>query len=361
MNQHKTLKYSRQIRLPEVGFEGQSRLSEARVLIVGVGGLGSPAALYLAASGVGCIGLVDDDTVDLSNLPRQVLYYESDVGTQKALRAAERLRAQFPDSTVLSYCEYLNAENIGHIIRDYDVVVDGSDNFSTKLLLNDAAYKFQKSLVVASVTGFEGRLMFCSPHGRPCYRCFMPTAPRSSIQNCAESGILSPVAGVLGTWQALEVIKWLTQQDQKSHLSHLLTIDFLSNTVSRLHIPYNPHCKTCSQSPSSVVFQAAQRPSCVRSENIVSIRNLSDLTKFTAHIDVREADEVHAFSIPGAVHLPLSKLKSLLHQTRLNKKSHYIVYCASGNRSQQAAQILRELGFHNVSEMEGGLMALDRN
>lgn len=244
------IRYSRHTLLPEVGEAGQARLLQSKVLLIGAGGLGSPAALYLAAAGVGTLGIVDFDVVDLSNLQRQILHNEERVGTPKVESARETIRLLNPDVKVIGHNEPLNAENVMSIIADYDLIVNGCDNFPTRYLINDAAVMAGKPLVDGSIFQFEGQLTVYNHEGSPCYRCLYPTPPPpGEVPSCAEGGVLGVLAGIVGSLQALEAIKILLGIGE-SLGGRLLMFDALAGDFREVRIRRNPHCPVCGEDPS---------------------------------------------------------------------------------------------------------------
>ena len=241
-------RYARHVILDEVGEKGQVRLLEAKVLVVGAGGLGAPVLLYLAAAGVGTLGMIDDDTVDLSNLQRQVIHDEASIGHLKVESAARRIQAINPDIRVIAHRERLTAGNVARVIADYDVIADGSDNFSTRYLLNDACFAAKTTLVSAALLRFDGQLSTYKAHlgeGHPCYRCLFPEPPSPDlIPRCEEAGILGAVAGVMGTLQATEVLKEVLNLGD-SLSGRLLIYDALSAEFRKVKVPKDPHCPCC--------------------------------------------------------------------------------------------------------------------
>ncbi|MGQ9632174.1 MAG: molybdopterin-synthase adenylyltransferase MoeB [bacterium] len=243
-------RYSRHIILPEVGGRGQSKIRKARVLIVGAGGLGSPAALYLAASGVGTLGLVDFDVVDLSNLQRQIIHTVGDIGRPKVLSANEKVEALNPDVDVIAYDERLTPENIMGIIGGYDVIIDGSDNFPTRYLVNDACVFADKPLVYGSVFKFDGQATVFKPHEGPCYRCLYPEPPPpGTVPSCQEAGVMGVLPGVIGLIQATEALK-LILGIGRPLIGRLLIYDSLDMTFSEVRVRRNPGCPVCGDSPT---------------------------------------------------------------------------------------------------------------
>ena len=249
-------RYARHIVLKEVGGPGQARLLGARVLVVGAGGLGSPLLMYLAAAGVGTLGIVDDDRVSLSNLQRQIVHHTADVGRPKGASAAERLAAINPDVTVTRHDLRLTADNADTLVADYDVIADGSDNFTTRLAVNDACVRQRRTLVSAALSQFEAQLATFKPHagkpGRPlpCYRCFLPAAPDAADRSCADAGLLGAMAGVLGAWQAVEVIKELLGIGD-SLAGRMVIFDALTARTRTIRLPADPACPTCANTTAT--------------------------------------------------------------------------------------------------------------
>ncbi len=255
-------RYARQIILPEMGGVGQRKLLAASVLVAGAGGLGSPAAMYLTAAGIGRLGLVDSDVVDLTNLQRQILYRTSDVGRSKLDTARRGLSDMNPGTVIETHEIRLSAHNALKIIRDYDVILDGTDNFPAKYLLNDACVLLGKPLIHAGIFRFEGQLLVIKPGEGPCYRCFHPDPPPEGlVPSCQEAGILGPVAGVLGVLQSIEVIK-LVCGIGRPLVGELLIYDALEAEFRRVRIPRNPHCAICGRSPTIKALEDLQLPFC---------------------------------------------------------------------------------------------------
>jgi molybdopterin/thiamine biosynthesis adenylyltransferase len=242
-------RYSRHIILSEVGIEGQVKISNAKVLIIGAGGLGSPVALYLAAAGVGTIGIADADNVDLSNLQRQVIHFTSDIGVPKVVSAANKMRAINPDVKVIEYHEFLNASNIASIIKDYDFVIDGTDNFAAKFLINDACVFQDIPFSHGGILRFAGQTMTIKPHDSACYRCvFEEAPPANSVPTCSSAGVLGAIAGMLGTIQATEALKFIVGTGKLLHDS-LLTFDAKNMDFRKVSLKRNPNCPICGENP----------------------------------------------------------------------------------------------------------------
>ncbi len=256
------VRYSRHIILPEVGGRGQRKIAQARVLIVGMGGLGSPVTLYLAAAGVGTLGLVDADVVDLSNLQRQIIHHTADLGSPKVRSATEKIQALNPDVSVVPYETYLMAENAMEIISSYDCIVDGTDNFSAKFLINDAAFFASKPLVHAGILRFEGQIMTIIPHQSACYRCvFAGPPPPDVIPSCQEAGVLGALAGVIGTLQGTEVLKYILGIGTLL-TNRILHYDALKACLRAITIRRNPNCPLCGVHPTIKQLELEALPLC---------------------------------------------------------------------------------------------------
>ncbi|WP_141733919.1 ThiF family adenylyltransferase [Oligoflexus tunisiensis] len=362
-------RYARQMVLAEVGAEGQKKLAAGRVLIVGAGGLGAPAAMYLAAAGVGSIGLVDADQVDVSNLQRQIIYDNADQGRDKVTRAAARLQAMNPEVHVAAYPTRLTAANAVEIAAPYDIILDGSDNFSTKFLLNDLAYKLGKPLVYGTILRWEGQAsVFWAPHG-PCYRCLFPEPPQTYVPNCAEAGVIGAMGGIIGSVQALETVKLLlngSQGPQKDGLEPLVgqLFHLRAHTMEtrRLALKKNPDCPCCSKSPADIVLRdldnacdanaAKDVPNYAAAELAVG-----DRWRDFIPLDIRESQEWLRGHLPAAHHWPLSKLQEGLLPELPTRSKPVLVYCQSGIRSQRALQILRAAGWQNLAHLSDGFGA----
>ncbi|MGB3940436.1 MAG: molybdopterin-synthase adenylyltransferase MoeB [Candidatus Manganitrophaceae bacterium] len=256
------VRYSRHIILTEVGGKGQKKIAQAKVLVIGAGGLGSPVALYLAAAGIGTIGIIDADTVDLSNLQRQILHHTSDIGRPKVLSAQEKITALNPDVRVIPYHENLNAENALKIFEEFEYVVDGTDNFAAKFLINDAAFFAKKPLIHAGILRFEGQLFTILPGTSACYRCLFPEPPPPGlIPTCQEAGVLGALAGLIGTLQGTEVLKLLLGIG-KPLTNRLLKYDALRTQFREVPIRKNPECPLCGSDPKIKTLQTEAPPVC---------------------------------------------------------------------------------------------------
>ena len=371
LSEEQMQRYSRQVLLQEVGVEGQRRLLDARVLVVGAGGLGSPAALYLASAGVGTLGIVDGDRVDLTNLQRQVLHYTSDVGRPKTESARRTLEAINPDVQVRTYQTVLTSENALDILREYDVVVNGCDNFPTRYLVNDACVMLGKPLVDASILRWEGQATTFLP-GRGCYRCLFPLPPPpGSVPSCADAGIVGAVAGFFGTLQALEAIKVLLGVGE-TLANRLLLLDALSGDIRVVRWQRDPRCPVCGDHPTIThlidyeEFCGVPRPQPAAAR-VAAAANGSRPPELgpseawdrvqagrAVLVDVREKAERDVLRIPGSLWVPLAQVAA--RSGELPRDRELIMYCAVGERSARAAATLRQLGFGQVYNLQGGII-----
>lgn len=346
------MRYARQTVLADLGEEGQAAFAKARVLIVGAGGLGSPLALYLAAAGVGHLGLVDADRVSLSNLQRQILFQTQDIDRSKVQVAEERILALNPEITVETYPEFLDSSNAERIGDAYDILVDASDNFETKYLLNDLAVKLEKPLVYGSILRFKGQASVFWAKLGPCYRCLFPEMSKEQIPNCAEAGVLGAVAGVIGSIEALEVMKIILKLNHLLPAHHqlltgrLLSFDAATMQQSIVRLAKDPDCPVCSLAPAAISLPKLDL-SCAIPVNA----NFAKDAAAYQFIDVREAGEWERGHIEGALHWPLSRLKEGEFPEILENS---VIYCQSGMRSLQALKLLKENGFSAVNHLPEG-------
>ena len=356
-------RYHRHIALPELGRAGQERLQSARVVVIGAGGLGSPAALYLAAAGVGTVGLVDFDRVELSNLQRQVLFASSDVGRLKTEAAAERLRALNPDISVVAHTLTLRADNVLDVLRGYDLVLDGTDRLGTRYLVNDACVLLGKPLVSAAIHRFEGHAMTYLPGRGPCYRCLFPAAEEGVVANCAAAGVLGVLPGVLGAIQATEAVKILTGVGEPI-VGRLLTYDALELRFMELPVTRRPDCAVCGAHPTITAPQDAAEI-CdsaalerVRRLSAAALRDLLSQERARAGvvvIDVREPHEFDTGHLQGALNIPLADLERRLAELPAARPPVFV--CRSGRRSLVACALAVRKGMAAVAHLEGGLLA----
>ena len=355
-------RYQRQISLSGFGEPGQARLLGGRVLLVGVGGLGSPAAMYLAAAGVGTLGLVDFDAVDETNLHRQIIYGTPDVGRPKLAAAAERLRAINPHITLELHEEPLDAANARSLIERYMVVIDGTDNFATRYLVNDACVMTKTPNVYGSIHRFEGQASIFAAAGGPCYRCLHPDPPPAGlIPSCAEAGVLGVLPGIVGTVQATEAIKLLTGLGEPL-VGRLLLYDALRMRFREIALPRDPDCPVCGDHPTIRDLVGYDRVCATDGANAdLSADQLRDWRQGgKAHtlIDVREPYEHAQARIEGSVLIPLGVLEDRLAE--IPRHLPVVAHCQSGGRSARAAEILRRNGYvaHNLI---GGIRAWNRH
>lgn len=349
-------RYARQLLLSEIGAAGQARLATARVLVIGAGGLGTPALFYLAAAGTGTIGIADDDCVEISNLHRQILYAQNDVGRRKTDAAAERLRAFNSDIQIETIDQRVDSENAVELISAYDLVLDATDGLDTKFLINDAAAVAGRPLVYASALGLEAQVAVFDAATGPCLRCLFQEFPALPAATCAQAGVLGAVTGIAGSLQALEAIKWVAGRCHDGTLQtlhgRLWLLDGRTLTTRVVKLPRDPACRICSGAVTTAGLpRTAPRVSTIRPEEL---EELADVLM----IDVRENEEWQAGHLEGAVHLPLSRLVSS-PPPELPPRATYVVYCAHGIRSQTAARMLAAAGYLNVTSLAGGLAALE--
>ncbi|MGQ0765346.1 MAG: molybdopterin-synthase adenylyltransferase MoeB [Gemmatimonadota bacterium] len=356
-------RYSRQLSLPQVGPEGQEKLRSGKVLIVGVGGLGSPAALYLAAAGVGTIGIVDPDVVELSNLHRQVLYDTRDIGAGKVVRARERLLEANPHLKVHAHRVAFTRENALQLVRDFDVVVDGTDSFETRYLVNDASVITGKPNVYASVLRFEGQLSVFGHEGGPCYRCVYPEPPpQGSVPNCAEAGVLGVLPGVMGMLQATEAIKILLGEGRVAS-GRLLLFDAMSMTFRTIGLRRARDCRICGEGALPALGDygelcANPQTEIVGAVQLIEARELASQLSTRADqvelLDVREEWEHEIARIPGSKLIPLREIEGRLDELSEAGKT-VIVYCHHGARSAAAAQLIASKCRLEVRDLIGGI------
>jgi molybdopterin/thiamine biosynthesis adenylyltransferase/rhodanese-related sulfurtransferase len=360
LSPHERIRYARHLVLPGVGEEGQERLKAARALVVGAGGLGSPVALYLAAAGVGTLGLVDFDTVDVTNLQRQILYGTSDVGRPKLEAAVGRLKDLNPGVRVVPHALRLSSANALDVLAEYDVVADGTDNFPARYLVNDACVLLGKPNVHASVSRFEGQAsVFWAAKG-PCYRClFEEPPPAELVPSCAEGGVLGVLPGLLGTIQATEVLKLLLGVGEPL-VGRLLLVDALRMEMRTIRATKNPACAVCGSSPTLtrlIDYEAfcAGRPAVAALAETLPEELAGRLASGDAPflLDVREPYEIPARALAAAVNIPLAALPSRLDD--VPRARDVVIYCESGVRSARALTILTAAGHARASHLPGGI------
>ncbi len=357
-------RYARHLSLPEVGTEGQQRLKAARVLCIGTGGLGSPAALYLAAAGVGRIGLVDADRVDLSNLQRQILHGTSDVGRSKLASARDRLAEVNPHVQIDLHEVAFRAENGMEIARDYDIVLDGTDNFPTRYLSNDVCAFLKKPNLYGSILRFEGQCSVFAPHlGGPCYRCMLPEPPApGAVPGCAEGGVIGVLPGVIGTMQALEAIKLILGIGEPL-VGRLVHFDALRFKFREFKLRKDPNCPVCGEHPSITTpidydrFCGLPPAQSKTTLSVTALQRKLGQPGFLL-VDVREPLEWQMGHIAGSVHIPLGELKARMGE--LDPAREIGLLCKSGVRSARALGLLQEAGFQKLRNIEGGIIAWAR-
>lgn len=354
-------RYSRHLALHEIGVAGQEKLKAARVLVIGAGGLGSPSTLYLAASGVGTLGVIDCDRVDISNLQRQVLYDTDDVGQPKADAARQRLLALNTEIELVAHQVELRAANAREIFSHYDVVLDGTDRFATRYLANDACVILRKPLVSAAIHRFEGQAMTYVPDRGPCYRCLFPEPPADGlVPNCAEAGVLGVLPGVMGTIQATEAIKLIVGAGEPL-LGRLLTYDALAMRFEEFRFKRRPDCAVCGEHPTITELRdmqelcSADALANVRRLSAVELRALLAQVGEAVIVDVREPHEFAVSHLPGAVNIPVGQLQSRI--TQISSSMLPVFVCRSGARSLTASALAARAGVTNVSHLDGGLLA----
>lgn len=357
-------RYQRHLSLAEIGREGQERLKSARVLVVGAGGLGSPSALYLAAAGVGMLGIVDCDRVEASNLQRQVLFDANGLGRPKAAAARERLAALNPEIEIVAHELELRAANVCDVLRDYDVVLDGTDRLPTRYLVNDACVMLHKALVSAAIHRFEGQLMTYVPGRGPCYRCLYPEVPEGLVPNCADAGVLGVLPGVLGALQATEAIKLVVGAGEPL-LGRLLVYDALDLSFREFSFERRRDCAVCGEHPT--LTELRDQPQACDAGTAERIRRLrpgelrAQLGGDGAGggalllVDVREPREFEAGHLAGAVNMPLAEVGDRLPEIPVDAMPVFI--CRSGVRSLVASGIAVRAGRAGVCNLDGGLLA----
>jgi adenylyltransferase/sulfurtransferase len=362
-------RYSRHLILPEVNVDGQRRIKAARVLCIGAGGLGSPAALYLTAAGIGTLGLVDADQVDASNLQRQILYGTGDVGKPKLEKAQARLLEINPGIEIVRHDARLTSENATEIIAPYDLVIDGSDNFPTRYLSNDVCVFARKPNIYGSVFRFEGQASVFAPHlGGPCYRCLFPEPPPpGAAPSCAEAGVLGVLPGIIGLIQATEALKLILGAGE-TLAGRLLHFDALKMKFREFNLRRDPTCPVCGDAPT--IFEPIDyeqfcagpaeddwfaAPAGVPTISVRELKTKMDMKEPLTLIDVREPYEYEIARIDGSRLIPLGELET--HVSELPRAGPLVLQCHSGGRSEHAVRILQEAGFENALNLVGGIEA----
>ncbi|HLJ36927.1 MAG TPA: molybdopterin-synthase adenylyltransferase MoeB [Steroidobacteraceae bacterium] len=356
-------RYQRHLALPEIGAPGQEKLKAARVLIVGAGGLGSPAALYLAAAGCGTLGLLDFDRVEVSNLQRQVLFDTAGLAQPKAEAGRERLARLNPEIRVVAHALELKAANVRAVFADYDLILDGSDRLSTRYLVNDACVIYGKPLVSAAIHRFEGQIMTYVPGRGPCYRCLFPEAPDGVVANCAEAGVLGVLPGVLGTLQATEAIKLITHTGTPL-IGRLLVYDALELRFSEFRVERRRDCAVCGETPMITEPRDPKPPQAADAPrdgigrlSAPGLKALLDSGAAAAPhlIDVREPWEFDTGHLPQALNIPTSEFAQRLGE--LPRAGTTVFICRSGGRSLRACEMALKAGVGKPVNLEGGMLA----
>jgi adenylyltransferase/sulfurtransferase len=368
LSSEETARYSRHLILPEVGLDGQRRLKASRVLVIGAGGLGSPAALYLAAAGVGTIGLADFDRVEAHNLQRQILHREEDIGRPKTESGARTLSGINPEIRVRLHPDGITATNVIDLFSKYDLLVDGTDNFPTRYLNTDAAHLTGRPLVHGSLFRYEGQVsLFDTRAGGPCYRCLFPEPPEpGAVCNCAEAGVFGALCGMVGCLQAMEAIKSIVGIEQ-SLRGILLVIDALEMQFKRLHIRHDPDCPLCSRKPTITGINPDRYEAKCSEETEEPLPAEMDPTDVHQHlvtdptsivVDVREPFESAICKLEKAVHIPMRQIPQAIDT--LPRDGRIFVMCHHGHRSLRVMQFLKDQGFVKVTNIRGGIDAWAR-
>ena len=366
LSKDEILRYSRHLIMPEVGMEGQLKLKRAKVLCVGTGGLGSPLALYLAAAGIGKLGIVDFDVVDFTSLQRQVIHGTNDVGRSKLESARETIHEINPHVEVETYETRLTSANALDIIKDYDIVADGTDNFPTRYLVNDACVLLGKPNVYGSIFRFEGQASVFYAKEGPCYRCLYPEPPPPGlVPSCAEGGVIGVLPGIIGSIQALQTIKLVLGKGQ-TLIGRLLLFDALNLKFRELKLRRNPQCALCGQNPTITELIDYEEFCGIRGEEHIpdttvpevtapDVKKMIDEKKPFVLVDVREPHEFDICRIPGSTLIPLGDLPSRMNE--LNSADEIVVHCRSGVRSARAVELLMKAGFRKIHNLKGGVLA----
>ena len=367
LSKEEIMRYSRHLIMPEVGMDGQLKLKQAKVLCIGTGGLGAPLGLYLAAAGVGRIGLVDFDSVDLTNLQRQILFGTDDIGRPKIEAATDRLRNLNPDIQIDRFETRLTSQNALDILKNYDIVVDGTDNFPTRYLVNDACVILGKPNVYGSIFRFEGQITIFGAPGGPCYRCLYPEPPPPGlVPSCAEGGVLGVLPGIVGAIQAAETLKLIIGKGEPL-IGRLLLFDALAMRFRELKLRKNPECPACGEHPTVTKLIDYAEFCGVRGEETVNatqttvpeiapreLKSRLDRGDDLFILDVREPHEYQICNLGGQL-IPLGELSRRVNE--LDSSREIVAHCRSGKRSAEAVEFLRSAGFRKVLNLKGGILA----
>ena len=360
-------RYSRHLIIPDVGKTGQRRLKNAKVLVVGAGGLGSPALLYLAAAGVGTLGVIDFDVVDESNLQRQIIHGQSDIGRPKAVSAMESIREVNPLVNVVLHEERLDSDNAMQIFEPYDLIVDGTDNFATRYLVNDACVLLGKPYVWGSIYRFDGQAsVFWAEHG-PCYRCLYPEPPPPGmVPSCAEGGVLGVLCASIGSIQVTEAIKLITGIGEPL-AGRLMIYDALEMTYRTVRVRKDPECPVCGKNPTitelidyeefcGTVSEDAQQAAAGLTITATELKQMLDRDENIFLIDVREPNEYEIVSIPGATLIPKGEFLSGAALERMPQDKRIVLHCKSGQRSAEVLAVVKDAGFSDAVHVGGGVL-----
>lgn len=358
-------RYARHFMLPEIGVAGQSRLKESSILLIGLGGLGSPLAMYLAAAGIGRIGLVDPDQVELSNLQRQIIHSTINEGKLKVDSAAAAIQNLNPHVEVERFPVRFDINNAEKLAANYDLIIDGTDNFATRYLVNDIAVMLRKPNIYGSILRFEGQATVLNYKDGPCYRCIFPTPPPTGlIPSCGEAGVMGILPGLIGTIQATEAIKVLLNAEGTLH-GRLLCVDAWKMKFRELKVRHNPQCSVCGEQPSITTLQVENYlnscelptpsiPISFRNLTVREFQEIRDTQQAHFLLDVREEFEYQICNLGGKL-IPLAELNA--HLDQLPRNEMIVVHCKAGGRSAKAAKLLSDHGFQQVYNLEGGILA----
>lgn len=359
LNLDEVRRYSRHVLVPEISIIGQRRVKAAKVLCVGAGGLGSPVLMYLAAAGVGTVGIVDFDVVEESNLQRQIIHGQSDIGTSKAKSAKRKIAEINPYIQVIMHDVRLDRSNVLEIFKGYDLIIDGTDNFATRYLINDACVLLHKPYIWGSVLRFDGQAsVFWSEHG-PCYRCLHPT-PAHDVPNCAEAGVLGVLCALIASIQATEAIKLIIGIGEPL-IGELIIYDALAMSFRKIEIKNDPACVLCGTNPTQKGlldnYEEFCSPAAAAAISVDELKTKMDKGDDFLLIDVREANEFEIVRIPGSVLIPLANFIDGSALKNLPRDKAIILHCHLGRRSATALSILKNAGFRDVTHVEGGVLA----
>ena len=370
LSSSETARYSRHILLNEIGTKGQEALKNAKVLVIGAGGLGSPVAMYLAAAGIGTLGIADFDTIELHNLQRQIIHDTDKIGESKAQSSKDRIHSINPHVNVVLHEQGIKPDNAIQLFDAYDIVVDGTDNFGTRYLNNDASVLSKTPLVYGSIFKFEGQVSLFDPNsGGPCYRCLFPTPPPpGSVPSCGEAGVMGALCGIIGSMQALEAIKFITKTGTTLN-GNLLVVDTLNSNYKKLKLKPDSSCPVCSSSPSITSIEASRYQYNCETETTetnntmdnyppeIDVNQTKELLAQdgTFLLDVREGFELDICKIDGSVHIPMNDVPNNLDKLPTDK--HILVQCHHGGRSRNVMNFLHDNGFDKVSNVSGGIDA----